>query len=495
LTTYRPPRARHVRILATLGPASSDPRIISSLYDAGADAFRINMSHGDPESRAALIHAVRDLEAAKHRPMTILADLQGPKLRVGRFAQGRVTLKPGQRFRLDSDPAPGDETRVTLPHAEILSVIEAGNRLLLDDGRIVLRVLVVTPTHVDTEVVVAGVLSDNKGVNVPDVVVPLPALTAKDRRDLAAALDLGVDWVALSFVQRPEDMAEARRLIGGRAALLAKIEKPAALERIDEIIELSDAIMVARGDLGVELRPEDVPGSQKKLVAAARRAGKPVIVATQMLESMIVSPTPTRAEVSDVANAIYDGVDCVMLSAESAAGQWPVEAVAMMDAIARAVEEDEAYAGQMAFVETRPQPTTADALCEAARTIQTTIGASAVVCFTSSGLTAVRIARERIPVVTLAMSPRMATARQLGFVWGVHAIHTRDIGSFEEMVAKSKRMALRHHIAAAGDRLAVIAGVPFGVRGSTNVLHVTRIAGDELARHRRVSEQKSSAQR
>jgi len=482
VTTHRQPRARHVKVLATLGPASSTPEQIRALYEAGADAFRVNMSHGDDASRQALIAGVRSLEPLIGRPMTILADLQGPKLRVGRFAGDRVALEAGQPFRLDLDEAPGTRHRVRLPHPEILAVLRPGHRLLLDDGRLVLRVTALGEGHVETEVLVPGMLSNNKGVNVPDVVVPLPALTPKDRRDLALALEAGVDWVALSFVQRSEDVAEARKLIGGHALLMSKIEKPAALDDLDAIIELSDAIMVARGDLGVELPPEAVPGAQKRLVAAARRAGKPVVVATQMLESMIVSPSPTRAEVSDVANAIYDGVDAIMLSAESAAGQWPVEAVAMMDAIARAVERDDAYAQQMGFVETVPEPTTADALCQAARTIQATMGAKAVVCFTTSGSTARRIGRERIPADFLVMTPKLSTARRMGLSWGVHAVHTRDISSFEEMVGKSKRMALRHHIAGAGDRLVVMAGVPFGVPGSTNVLHVVRVSGDELDR-------------
>ena len=483
MSTHRPPRPRHVRVLATLGPASNTRDRIRELYLAGADAFRVNMSHGDDASRQALIATVRPLEQELGRPMTILADLQGPKLRVGRFETGRVTLMTGQRFRLDLDDRPGDERRVRLPHPEILSVLKVGHRLLVDDGKIVLRVLSADGVSCETEVVVPGVISDNKGLNVPDVVVPLPALTQKDRHDLALALDAGVDWVALSFVQRADDVAEAKKLINGRAALMAKIEKPAALDEIDEIIEIADAIMVARGDLGVELPPEDVPGVQKRLVAGARRAGKPVVVATQMLESMIVSPTPTRAEVSDVANAIFDGVDAVMLSAESAAGQWPVEAVAMMDAIARKVEQDELWEEQMAFVETRPEPTTADAMCEAARSIQQTVGARAIVCFTTSGSTARRLSRERIPANFLVMTARLATARRLGLMWGVHAVHTRDISDFEGMVAKSKRMALRHHIAAGGDRMVVMAGVPFGVPGSTNVLHVVRLVGDELARH------------
>ena len=482
-TLNRAPRPRHVRVLATLGPASSTPEQIRALYEAGADAFRVNMSHGDDAGKIALIAAIRGLESEIGRPMTILADLQGPKLRVGRFAGDRVELVAGQRFLLDSSAEPGSAERVQLPHPEILAVLRAGHRLLLDDGKIVLRVVEAGDQQIVTEVVVPGALSNNKGLNVPDVVVPLPALTTKDRRDLALALEAGVDWIALSFVQRADDVAEARKLIGGKANLMAKIEKPAALEDLDAIIELADAIMVARGDLGVELPPEQVPGVQKHLVAAARRAGKPVVVATQMLESMIVSPSPTRAEVSDVANAIYDGVDAVMLSAESAAGKWPVEAVSMMDAIAREVENDWAYLQQIAFVETAPEPTTADALCQAAHSIQTTVGAKAVVCFTTSGSTARRIARERIPANILVMTAKQSTARRLGLTWGVHAVHTRDISSFEEMVAKSKRMALWHRVAEPGDRLVVMAGVPFGVPGSTNVLHVVRVVGDELDRY------------
>ena len=485
MSSHRPPRARHVRVLATLGPSSNTAEQIRALYEAGADAFRVNMSHGDDASKVALIATVRSLEQDLGRPMTILADLQGPKLRVGRFEDGPVTLDVGQLFRLDLSTEPGTAARVQLPHPEILAVLKPGHRLLLDDGKIVLEVVEAEDGVATTRVVVPGFLSNNKGVNVPDVVVPVPALTQKDRYDLSLALEAGVDWVALSFVQRADDVAEARKLIGGKAMLMAKIEKPAALDDIDAIIEMADAIMVARGDLGVELPPQDVPGVQKRLVASARRAGKPVVVATQMLESMIVNPSPTRAEVSDVANAIYDGVDAVMLSAESAAGRWPVEAVSMMDAIAREVERDAAYSQQMGFVETRPEPTTADALCQAARSIQATVGAKAIVCFTTSGSTARRVGRERIPADILVMTAKLSTARQMGLSWGVHAVHTRDISNFEEMVAKSKRMALRHHIAGPGDRMVVMAGVPFGVPGSTNVLHVVRIVGNELERHRK----------
>jgi pyruvate kinase len=474
------PRARKVRILATLGPASSTPEMIEKLFRAGADAFRINMSHGDQESKIPVIAAIRALERSIGRPTTILADLQGPKLRIGRFRGGRITLRTGQGFRLDRKAAAGDEHRVGLPHLEIFQAIEVGARLLLDDGKVVLRVTTLEPEAIVTEVEVGGPLSDNKGLNVPDVVVPMAALTEKDRSDLDFALEQGVDWIALSFVQRPEDLAEARKLIGGRAALLAKIEKPAALARLDEIVEMADAVMVARGDLGVELPPEAVPPAQKRIVETARRLGRPVIVATQMLESMIKAPTPTRAEVSDVATAIYDGADAVMLSAESAAGDWPEESVAMMNRIAISVESDPAYAARVHFTETLPDPTTADALSEAAFDIARTVSARGIICFTTSGSTARRIARERPQVPLLVLTPKAETARRLGLLWGVHAVKTRDVTSFEEMVAKSKRMALRHGIAAGGDRLILMAGVPFGTPGSTNVLHVVRLTGQEL---------------
>lgn len=474
------PRSRKVRVLATLGPASNTAEMIAALYEAGADAFRINMSHGDQASKVPVIHAIRALEKKFGRPMTILADLQGPKLRVGRFAEGRVTLAPGAIFVLDRDPAPGDVTRVELPHGEIFEAIEPGARLLLDDGKLVLRVIDHDAARIVTAVEVGGVLSNNKGLNVPDVVVPMAALTDKDRSDLEFAIEEGVDWIALSFVQRPEDLAEARKLIGGKASLLAKIEKPAAIERLEEIVEMCDGVMVARGDLGVELPPQSVPPLQKRIVETARRLGRPVVVATQMLESMIKSPSPTRAEVSDVATAIYDGADAIMLSAESAAGDWPVESVTMMNAIGEAVERDPMHGDRIRFTVTRPDPTTADALAEAAKNIAVTVSARAIICFTTSGSTARRIARERPMVPLLVLTPRMDTARRLGLLWGAQAVHTRDVGSFEEMVAKAKRIALRQRIVEAGDRVIIMAGVPFRTPGSTNVIHVVRIVGDEL---------------
>ena len=474
------PRSRKVRVLATLGPASNTPDMIRTLFQAGADAFRVNMSHGDQASKVSVIQAIRGLEKEFGRPTTILADLQGPKLRVGKFAGGRTVLESGATFVLDHDATPGDATRVRLPHREIFAAIEPGARLLLDDGKLVLRVAEHDAERIVTTVEVGGPLSDNKGLNVPDVVVPMAALTEKDRSDLAFAVDQGVDWIALSFVQRPEDLAEARRLIGGKAALLAKIEKPAAIERLDEIVEMCDGVMVARGDLGVELPPQSVPPLQKRIVETARRLGRPVVVATQMLESMIKSPSPTRAEVSDVATAIYDGADAIMLSAESAAGDWPVESVAMMNAIGDAVERDPAHGDRIHFTVTRPDPTTADALAEAAKNIASTVSAAAIICFTTSGSTARRIARERPSVPLLVLTPKLETARRLGLLWGTHNVHTRDVDAFEEMVAKAKRIALRQGVAKAGDVVVVMAGVPFRTPGSTNVLHVVRIIGDEL---------------
>ena len=483
MTETLAPRTRKVKILATLGPASSDPKTIRKLMLAGADAFRINMSHGDQKQKAKLVAAIRALEKEFHRATTILFDLQGPKLRVGHFEGGRTVLEKGKRFIFDRNEIAGNSGRVQLPHAELFDSIRPGANILIDDGKVRLNVLEADGGQIVSEVKVGGPVSDNKGVNVPDVVVPIPALTDKDRDDLQFALEQRADWIALSFVQRPEDVAEARTLIGDRAALLAKIEKPAAIDRLNDIIALADAVMVARGDLGVELPPEQVPPLQNKIVACARQFGKPVVVATQMLESIVTSPTPSRAEVCDVATAIYDGADAVMLSAESATGQYPCESVAMMDRIATTVERDPSYQARVHFTQTRLEPTTADALAGSARQIAQTVSATAMVCYTSSGATARRIARERPPVPLLAMSPSQHTARRMGLLWGVHAVHSRDVGSFEEMVEKGKRMALRHQIAKGGDRVVLMAGIPFGTAGSTNVLHVVRLIGDELERY------------
>lgn len=478
------PRGRKVKILATLGPASRSPEMIEKLLRAGADAFRVNMSHGDHETHAQTIAAIREVEKTVGRPVAVLCDLQGPKLRVGQFKDGRAVIRHSGHFRFDRDPTLGDENRVCLPHPELFGVLRKGQRLLIDDGKLRLRVIEANEDKILCSAEVGGVISDRKGVNVPDAVVPIPALTEKDRRDLTFALDQGADWIALSFVQRPEDVAEARRLIGGSGtALMAKIEKPAAVERLEEIIELADGIMVARGDLGVELNPEEVPPIQKRIVAITRRSGKPVVVATQMLESMIESPAPTRAEVSDVANAVYDGADAVMLSAETASGAWPEEAVSIMHRIAGQVESDAGYRQQVNFAQVMPDTTTADALSHACASIAESLPIAGIIVFTGSGSTARRVARERPAAPMLVLTPSSRIARRLALLWGTHAVSTKDIGSFEEMIAKGKRMALRHGFGTAGSKLIALAGVPFGTPGSTNLLHVVTLSGDELHRH------------
>ncbi len=469
-----------MKILATLGPASANRETITRLMRAGADAFRVNMSHGEHETHAETIAHIRAVEKKNGRPLGILADLQGPKLRVGEFAGGKAFIRHGAHFTLDRNPEPGDDTRVCLPHPELFEVLDKGERLLIDDGRLRLKVTRAGKDEILCTAEVGGPISDRKGVNVPDSVIPVPAMTDKDRRDLAFAIEQKVDWIGLSFVQRPEDVAEARRLMGGYGALMAKIEKPSAVDQLDEILELSDGIMVARGDLGVELAPEDVPPLQKRIVETARATGKPVVVATQMLESMISSPTPTRAEVSDVANAVYDGADAVMLSAETAVGEWPVEAVTIMDRIAGQVEGDITYSERIHIADTPPDPTLADALALSCARIADTLPIEGIIVFTGSGSTARRVARERPSVPMLVLTPSISTARRVALLWGAHAVQTKDIGSFEGMIGKGKRMALRHGFGEAGSRLIALAGVPFGTPGATNLLHVVTLAGNEL---------------
>ncbi len=476
---YTPRRDRKTRIVATLGPASSSYERIKALFHAGVDVFRLNMSHGDHKDKEALAHTIRAVEREVGRPIAILADLQGPKLRIGTFAGGRVEIEQGAIFTLDLTDKPGTNERVSLPHKEIFNAISIGTNILLDDGKVRLEVQSFDKTKADCRVIVGGVLSDRKGVNVPNAVLPLAALTKKDRKDLTLALKLGADWIALSFVQRAADVAEAKKLIGGKAAVMSKIEKPAAVEALDEIIELSDGVMVARGDLGVEEPVEKVPGIQKKIIRKARAAGKPVVVATQMLESMINAPVPTRAEVSDVATAVMDGADAVMLSAESAVGDFPCEAVAVMDRVAKHVEQEPNYlraGSDDLYMNTR----TEDAITAAAKQVATSIDACAIVTFTSSGSTAIRAARERPQAPILTLTPKLSIARRLAIVWGLHPIKTKDVDSFEEMIGKSKRMAVRGGLAKAGDRIVVTAGVPFGTPGATNVLHIAWIGKNEV---------------
>ena len=471
-------RLRRTKIVATLGPASSDRNVIAKLFTAGADVFRINMSHTSHDRMRELVATIRAVELEHGRPIGILVDLQGPKLRVGSFAAGPVALTNGEIFILDDDPAPGDAKRAQLPHPEIFAAIEPGHTLLLDDGKIRLVATEVDKKQIVTRVVVGGKLSDRKGVSLPDTTVPFSALTEKDRSDLDAALDTGIDWVALSFIQRPEDIAEAKKITRGRAAVMAKIEKPQAVYRLAEILDLADAVMVARGDLGVEMPLEKVPGLQKQMTRSARRAGKPVVVATQMLESMITSPVPTRAEVSDVSTAIFEGADAIMLSAESAAGQYPVEAVATMNRIAEEVESDRLYRTIIHAQRTEPEATGADAIAAAAGQIAETLELAAIISWTSSGSTALRVARERTTSPIVAISPRLSTGRRLSLVWGVHCIVAEDAHDLDDMVERACHLACKDGFAKPGQRVIIVAGVPLGTPGATNMLRVAFVGAE-----------------
>jgi pyruvate kinase len=475
-------RRRNVKVLATLGPASASEEMIRALFEAGADAFRLNMSHGTHDDVRAMHASIRAVEADLGRPICILVDLQGPKLRVGKIADGTV-LEEGASFRLELKHGLGDAAGAELPHKEIFQAIEPGASLLIDDGKIRLEVIEAGKDFADTKVIVGGPLSSNKGVNVPDVTLPVPALSPKDRRDLDFAMTLDVDWVALSFVQRPDDVAETKKIVAGRAAVMAKIEKPRALDYLDEIIEVADGLMVARGDLGVELPIEQVPGIQKAITRASRMAGKPVVVATQMLESMIEAPVPTRAEVSDVANAVFEGADAVMLSGESAAGAHPIEAVEMMNRVALSVEADPQFRDAIDAGRTDPETTSADAITLAARQVAETLKAAAIVCYTASGSTGLRASRERPKVPILVLTPVVQTARRLALAWGVHCVETEDATSFLDMVIRASRVAETEEFAKTGDRLVITAGVPFGTPGRTNILRIATV-GTEARRPR-----------
>ena len=468
-------RSRMTKIVATLGPASRTPEQLRALFLAGVDVFRINMSHTSHPHLKTLVETVRGVENDVGRPIAILVDLQGPKLRLGKLGSERQ-LATGSRVTLvRSETADGDA--VPIPHPEIFAALKAGSPLLIDDGKVRLMAIEVKQDRMTADVVQGGVIKDHKGVNLPDTLLPIPALTPKDRADLDYALSLSIDWLGLSFVQRPDDVAELRKVAAGRAGVLSKIEKPAALQTLDEILTFSDAVMVARGDLGVELPLEAVPGHQKQIIQAARHAGKPVVVATQMLESMITSPVPTRAEVSDVANAVYEGADAVMLSAETAAGAYPTEAVSVMDRIARAVESDSQYRNIMEAQRQEPEATMPDAILAAVHDVTHTIRASAIVCWTKSGSTGLRAARERPQVPILALTPIKAMARRLQLAWGLHCVETEDAHNLDDVAERACQIAHAQGFAKVGDRVVITAGLPLGTPGATNLLrvaHVTR---------------------
>ncbi|WP_137388213.1 pyruvate kinase [Rhodoligotrophos defluvii] len=471
-------RRRRVKIIATLGPASSTPETIRQLFESGADVFRVNMSH-TPHGELSRLHGIiRQVEQQMGRPIAVLADLQGPKLRIGTFENGSIELIEGNAFSFDLKRRQGDNKRVQLPHPEIFRAVKPGDMLLLNDGRLKVQVESATPERIVTRVVHGGSLSDRKGISLPDTTLPVSAMTEKDRADLDHAINIGVDWVALSFVQRPEDVAEAKKMARGRALVMAKLEKPSALAHLNEILEQADGIMVARGDLGVELPLEQVPGRQKQIIRAARAFGRPVVVATQMLESMIREPVPTRAEVSDVATAVFEGADAVMLSAESAVGSFPCQAVATMDKIAQTVENDPFYAGIIHAQRAQPQATAADAISAAARTIGETLNAAAIVCYTSSGATGLRAARERPATPIVALTPIPATGRRLALVWGLHCVLTEDAKSLDDMVGRACNIARAEGFAEPGQRIIITAGVPLRTPGATNMLRIAFVSRD-----------------
>ena len=468
-------RNRNAKIVATLGPASSSPETIRQLFLAGVDVFRLNFSHGTHADHAARVETIRAVEREFGRPIAILIDLQGPKLRIGTFADGPIVLAKGAQFRLDLDMVAGDQRRVSLPHPEIFAALEADTTLLLDDGKIQLRVKSFGPDFAETEVIAGGKLSERKGVNVPGAILPISPLTAKDRRDLDFGLSLGADWVALSFVQRADDIDEARALVRGRAAIMAKIEKPAAIVELDAIVQRADGLMVARGDLGVELPPEQVPTLQRTILHACRREVRPVVVATQMLESMITTPVPTRAETADVAASIYEGADAVMLSAESASGQFPVEAVSMMDRIICQIEKDPHYRGLIDNHHFEPKPTSADAICVLLRNAAHIVGAKATITYTFSGSSSLRAARERPEAPILSLTPSVTTARRLAIVWGAHSVRATEAVDEKTMTDLACKAAIREGFAQPGDNVVIAAGVPFGVSGTTNLLRIAKV--------------------
>ncbi len=473
-------RNRKAKILATLGPSSSEKKIIEELFNAGCDVFRLNFSHGDIEIHRKNYETIRSLEDKHNHATCILADLQGPKLRVGLFKNTRENLIKGNKFKLDLSTEPGDSTRVNFPHSEIYEHLTPNSILLVNDGRIRLQVIEQHNDHLITEILNDAEISNNKGVNIPDVILPIDSLTNKDKSDLMKALDMGVDWVALSFVQQAEDINKLKKMIGNKALVMAKIEKPSAVKNIDEIINAADGIMIARGDLGVEMPTEQVPIAQKNIIRRCRNFGKPVIVATQMLESMIENLVPTRAEASDVANAIYDGTDAVMLSGESAIGEHPIEAVKTMNNIIENVENDNNNYNLRIEDNNIDDSNNTDAMTLAAYSIAKKADAKAIITFSVSGRTTRRMARERAPVQIVGLSPKIDTTRKMQLYWGVNSCYTKeDAQSAQEMVKIACTIVKNKNLVSPGDNVVISAGVPFGNAGTTNLIRLAEIIADK----------------
>ena len=469
-------RKRNTKIIATLGPSSSSPLKIHSLFQAGADIFRLNFSHGTHYDHRKKVFHIRQYEKRLGRPIAILGDLQGPKIRIGTFKKTFVNLINNQKFDLDLNPEPGNERRVLLPHPEIFKSVKKNTKVLIDDGKIILNIIGVYSDKISTEVINGGKISNMKGVNIPETFIKMSSLTKKDIKDLEFCLDLSLDYVALSFVQKAKDLIDLKKHIGTQTGIMAKFEKPLAIKRMHEILSHCDAAMVARGDLGVEMPPEEVPIIQKRIVQSCRDYGKPVVVATQMLDSMINAPSPTRAEASDVATAVFDAADSLMLSAETASGKFPVESVEIMDRIIRGVESDVSYRQILESKKIKLEETTSDAISSAASQVVKTVFAKAIFTYTRSGATAKRAARERPTVPIIGLSPDRITARQLALIWGVHTIHALEPKSFSGMIENACALAKKEGIVKKGDYVVVTAGAPIGVSGSTNNLRIAKIS-------------------
>ena len=467
-------RKRFCKIVATVGPASSSPSMIRLLHQAGVDVFRLNFSHGDHAKMAGLMRAIRETEAEHGDPIAVLGDLQGPKIRTGVLKDDGIDLKFGADYRLVLAAAATDADVIPIPHAEVIDVLEPGDILKLDDGKLQVTVISRRKADIIARADTPGRLTNRKGINLPGRQLPISALTDKDRTDLKQALEIGVDYIALSFVQRANDVAEARALIGERAGIIAKIEKPTAVEHLGAILAETDAVMVARGDLGVELPPEQVPGIQRRIVRACRQAGKPVIVATHMLESMVESIAPTRAEASDVAVAVFQGADAVMLSAETAVGRHPPTAVAIMDRIIAATEADAESGGFKRDIDPDTEYTTADAITLSARRIAEVLDCRFAVAYTKTGSTARRLSRDRPHCAVIAATPSAEVGRRLALHWGLSPVITEDISDFNEMLDKADKIA-REKGAVEGERIIILAGYPFGRQGKTNTLKISRI--------------------
>ena len=466
---------RKTKILATLGPSSNTIKKIIELSNAGASAFRLNCSHLNEQGLKDYVKKIRRVEEILNKPIGILVDLQGPKIRIGTVKNNENFLEKGNIFVLDLKKEIGNNKRVSLPHKKIFSSIKKGHLILLDDGKIHLKVTSIKVNQIRTKILQGGYLKSNKGVNLPQTNIKNSALSNIDKKFASLAVQEGVDWIALSFVQKPNDIKELRKICLNKASIMAKIEKPSALDYIDDITRLADGIMIARGDLGVELPIESVPGWQKKIIRVARAKGKPVVVSTQMLESMTSSLTPTRAEVSDVANAVFEGADAIMLSAESASGDYPVETVKMMNKIALNIEKDSSYNDILSSQLEETPDTTPDAIAIAAKTLADELSAPIIVCYTESGSTGIKVSRVRPSQIILTITPVIETARKLSLAWGVLCFLQRDVGDLEHMIKLTKKTVKKSGLALIGDKVVITAGLPLKVQGTTNLIRVTTV--------------------